>query len=245
LALGDKHSRLARATLSDEPLDWTVVGIGVGGGRADAQFEGIAVGGDGSVLVLSEDPPLVTVIGPDASIVEQITLVAGDRGVERDVFDRASSAGEGLLPLSDGRLLIAKEKDPPLLVEFGPPGAAPNGVAATSFPTPGDRLVAMGSRLEALAAWRVDDVDDVSDLAHRRGSLYCLSDKSRRVVVVELPLDPDTGRAAVGDGWDVHVPERRGEADGKPEGLVVLDDGTLIVGLDTESPSANLCWYRP
>lgn len=41
------------------------------------------------------------------------------------------------------------------------------------------------------------------------------------------------------------VPERRGEPDGKPEAVVVTDDGTFLVGLDTETPHANLCWYRP
>jgi uncharacterized protein YjiK len=244
LAIGDKHSRLARATLTDDPLDWTVVELGRGGG-GDTQFEGIAAGGDGTVLVLTEDPPRVTVLGPDGGPAERIKLVAGDRGVERDVFEESASAGEGLLLLTGGRLLIAKEKDPPLLVEFGPPGTAAIGVSGTSFPAPGEPLDALGVHLQALAAWRLDDVEDVSDLAHRRGSLYCLSDQSRRVVVVDLPLDPDGGRARIGDGWDLRVPERRGEPDGKPEGLVVLEDGTFVVGLDTKSPRDNLCWYRP
>ena len=44
---------------------------------------------------------------------------------------------------------------------------------------------------------------------------------------------------------ELDVPERDG-ADGEPEGLVVTDDGTLLVGLDTEQPTADLCWYdRP
>ncbi len=77
------------------------------------------------------------------------------------------------------------------------------------------------------------------------GALYCLSDQSRRVVVVDLPLDPDADRARIGEGWDLRVPERRDEPEGKPEGLVVTDDGTLLVGLDTEKPRANLCWYQP
>jgi hypothetical protein len=96
-----------------------------------------------------------------------------------------------------------------------------------------------------LAAWRVDDVDDVSDLAAGEGLLYCLSDQSRCVVTVDLPLRPDSDRAGTSQRWDLRIPERRGEPDGKPEGLVVSADGSLIVGLDTRTASENLCWYRP
>ena len=40
----------------------------------------------------------------------------------------AASLGEAMLPLRDGRLLITKEKDPPLILEVGPPGAEPLGI---------------------------------------------------------------------------------------------------------------------
>jgi hypothetical protein len=60
---------------------------------------------------------------------------------------------------------------------------------------------------------------------------------------VELPLDPRSRRADAAERWDLKVPERSGEPHGKPEGLVVTADGTFIVGLDTRTPEANLCWY--
>ena len=217
---------LAHATLTDEPLDWTVVDL-ERFGLDRAQLEGIATTADGRVLLLCETPPLVHVLDLDTEQAETIALVPADDGALDDVFDESSSSGEGLVPLGDRRLLVAQEKDPPLLVEFGPPTDDSTGT------------------LQALAAWKIDGVDDISDLAVAGSELYCLSDRSRSIVVVDLPLDPASERAHVRETWELDVPERDGP-DGKPEALVVTGDGTLLVGLDTEQPTANLCWYdRP
>ena len=131
-----------------------------------------------------------------------------------------------------------------MLVEFGPPGADPSGVVVDSFGAAGGGAVPPDGALHALAAWKLDGVDDISDLEFADGVLSCLSDQSRRVAVVELPLDPGSDRARISESWELSVPERRDEPDGKPEGLAVSGDRTLIVGLDTETPHANLCWYR-
>ena len=226
LAIGDRKTVLAHATLTDEPLDWIVVDL-ERFGLDRAQLEGIATTADGRILLLCETPPLVHVLDLETGRAETIALVPADDGELHDVFDESSSSGEGLVPLGDRRLLVAQEKDPPLLVEFGP--------AAGDAP----------GTLQARAAWKVDGVDDISDLAVAGGELFCLSDQSRCIVVVDLPLDPDADRAGVRKRWELDVPERDG-ADGKPEGLVVADDLTLLVGLDTRQPRANLCWYdRP
>ena len=160
-----------------------------------------------------------------------------------DIFDDAASSGEGLVPLRGDRLLVAQEKHPPLLVEFGARGAEPAGVSVDSLAVPDSPWECRSDRLQALAAWRLDGLDDISALAVAGDVLYCLSDQSRCVVAVELPLDPGSRRAEVADRWDLRVPDRSGEPDGKPEGLVVAADGTFIVGLDTKTPDANLCWY--
>ena len=217
LAIGDRKSVLAHAELTDDRLAWTVVDLERY--RLDgAQFEGIATASDGTILVLRESPPRVHALDLDGERADTITLVAGD------MFDESASAGEGLVSLAERRLLVAKEKDPPLLVEFGPTDGA--------------------DTLQASSAWNVDGVKDISDLAVSGGQLYCLSDQSRKVVVVDLPLDADADRARPTGEWELDVPERDDEPDGKPEGLVVTDGGTLIVGLDTESPTANLVWYE-
>jgi uncharacterized protein YjiK len=172
-----------------------------------------------------------------------MTFEPGDGKHLRDIFDDAASSGEGLVPLQGGRLLVAQEKDPPLLVEFGPRGDEPAGVSAGSLAVRGSPWECRSDRLQGLAAWRLHGLDDISALAVAGDVLYCLSDQSRRVVAVELPLDPGSRQAEVADRWDLKVPERSGQPEGKPEGLVVTADGTFIVGLDTRSPDANLCWY--
>jgi uncharacterized protein YjiK len=222
LAIGDRNAELAHAALTDEPLEWTVVDL-ERFGLDRSQLEGIAAMDDGRILLLRESPPLVHVLDLDAERAETITLVPGDGGRLGDIFDDASSSGEGLVPLDDGRLLVAKEKNPPLLVGFGP---------ATDRNT-----------LQAVVAWEIDGVDDLSALAVSGSELYCLSDQSRCIVVIDLPLDLDAERVRVRETWELDVPKRRG-ADGKPEGLAVTDDGRLLVGLDTKEPTANLCWYN-
>jgi uncharacterized protein YjiK len=245
LAIGDRKSVLAHAVLTDEPLDWDPVHLDRYGLKGAGQFEGVAVTGDGRILVLCESPPAVLVLDPHEHEATRIKLEPGRRGGLSEIFDEESSAGEGLLPLHDGRLLVAQEKNPPLLVEFGPRHADAAGVSSTSFAAADRPMTSTHHRLRAHAVWNLDGVGDISDLAYADGRLYCLSDQSKRVVVIALPLEPESGRAQVSDVWDLRVPERRGEPDGKPEGLVVTSDGTLIVGLDTETPKKNLCWYRP
>lgn len=242
LAIGDRKSVLVRAALTDGPLDWSSLELDGHGGQ-DGQFEGVAVSGDGTVLLLREDPPTVSVVDPTGTLARTVVLEPGDRRHLGGVFDEAASCGEGLVQLCGGRLLVAQEKHPPLLVEFGPRGAEPVGVPPDSVAVDDGAWDSDGDRLQALAAWKVDGLDDISDLALAGGVLYCLSDQSCRVVAVELPLDPGSHRAEVAEHWNLKVPDRSGEPTGKPEGLVVSADGTFIVGLDTRTPTANLCWY--
>jgi uncharacterized protein YjiK len=242
LAIGDRKSVLLRAALTDERLEWSSLDLGADGGQG-GQFEGVAVTGDGKVLVLREYPPAVSVVGPSGALADTITFEPGAGKHLDDIFDDATSSGEGLVPLQEGRLLVAQEKRPPLLVEFGLRGAEPAGISAGSFARPDSLWDCRSDRLQALAAWRLHGLEDISALAVADGVLYCLSDQSRRVVAVELPLDPGSRRAEVADRWDLKVPERSGEPEGKPEGLVVNAEGTFIVGLDTRAPEANLCWY--
>jgi uncharacterized protein YjiK len=246
LAIGDKKSSVVAAPLTADVLEWKTFDLARHGvDRKRSQLEAIATAGDGTILVLCEDPPVVWRIDPGAGRADRIPLVAGEKGELSQVFEEASSAGEGLLALRGGRLLVAKEKDPPLLLELGPLGAEASGVDADAFGWGAAGSHDVATELQVLAAWELDDIDDVSDMSFADGVLYCLSDQSQRVVAVDLPLDAESGKIRITGSWELRVPERRGEPDGKPEGLVVTSDGTFLVGLDTETPSDNLCWYDP
>ena len=61
LAIGDQQDGMAHATLTEEPLDWSVVDL-ERFGLDRAQVEGIATTADGRILLLCETPPLVHVL---------------------------------------------------------------------------------------------------------------------------------------------------------------------------------------
>jgi uncharacterized protein YjiK len=136
---------------------------------------------------------------------------------------------------------VAKEKRPRLLIEFAPPGAAlDRDVSAVDFLTPAGGTWLVSERLKAGAMWAVDGVDDLSDLVFHDGRLFVLSDQSRAVVTVELPLRVGADRAEVADTWKLDLPKKH-----KPEGLAVLPNGDFLVALDTKRPEENLLWFRP
>ena len=68
LAIGDRKSVLARAALTDGPLEWALLGLDHSGAERDRQFEAVAATGDGTILLLCEDPPLVLVLHPDSGV---------------------------------------------------------------------------------------------------------------------------------------------------------------------------------
>jgi uncharacterized protein YjiK len=148
--------------------------------------------------------------------------------------------------LPGGHLLVAKEKDPAALVEFGPRGARSRGFRRGSALRAGARWpIAPGAhRYVALAAWWPDKAlrkacDDLSDLeVGPDGRLYVLSDKSASIARLD-DLAPGGGRAALVASWRL-----RG-LDGKPEGLAFTAKGRAIVALDTRKARDNLVLLDP
>ena len=140
------------------------------------------------MLLLQESPPRGELIdAPARRVIASIALeIPGDDRLAKAWADPAGSRGEGAVFLPEGHLLVAKEKDPSALIEFGPPGAQPLGLArggalsagAAWEIEPGDH------RYVALAAWWPDKplrkaCRDFSDLEiGPDGHLYLLSDKS-------------------------------------------------------------------
>ncbi len=128
------------------PPDWQV-------DDEDSQLEAITYVGDSTVAIMREDPSLITVGDPiTGQVTAQITLVVSDAA--QLPWDDAGSRGEGLVLLSDGRLLVAKEKDPAALIIFAPPGA-PTGLAAADLLDVGTAWDAPAGAVdfEAVAIW--------------------------------------------------------------------------------------------
>jgi hypothetical protein len=148
--------------------------------------------------------------------------------------------------LPSGHLLVAKEKDPSALIEFGPPGATPVGL------TLGGALVAGAPweiepgdhRYVALSVWWPDEAlheacADFSDLEiGPDGHLYLLSDRSDSIArLSDLPAMG--GRVTGLATWQL------GDLDGKPEGLAFTPNGRALIALDTRKARHNLMLFEP
>jgi hypothetical protein len=92
------------------------------------------------VLLLQEGPSRVLVLSAGLARVEAVVELAvapGQPGFGREWADDDNARGEGLLLMDRGHLLVAKQKDPVCLIEFGPAGDAPLGVSPETLLAPG------------------------------------------------------------------------------------------------------------
>jgi hypothetical protein len=240
LAVGDHDPVLFSAALEPWPLRWQGTDLaGLDLPEGGVQFEAVEPAGEHTVLVLQEQPARVLHIDlASPALVGTLLLDVpeGHRLRESWLGDR-SSRGESLLLTERGHLLVVKEKDPPAILEFGPPGDAPVGWRRGVDPTPpppGD------ASLTVLATWwlgeemqkRLPDISDATVGPDDR--LYLLSDQGSSVARLPDLLDPQGGTVEPVAVWRIAgSPEN-------PEGLVILSDGTPLVGLDTKSPRRNL-----
>ncbi len=211
----------------------------------DSQLEAVASDGGSLVAVLREDPPEVLVADTEASRFRARIRLAAPSGsaLERHWGD-PSSRGEGLVLLRGGRLLVAKEKHPPALVEFAPLGSTAGGVSRADFLADGEAWQSPDGdvQYEAVAMWKLKGsakkaLADISALGTGRdGSLWLLSDKSRRLARLSLDqaLSPAGGPIrTVDEVW------RLPKGAKKPEGVVQIDHEHVLFALDSPSTTGN------
>ena len=244
-AVGDHDPVIFTAVLEPWPLRWQGIDLaGLDLPEEGVQFEALAPAGDHTVLILQEQPARVLHIDLAAPALLGTLLLdvpEGHRLREAWLGDR-SSRGESLLLMQAGHLLVVKEKNPPAILEFGPPGDAPVGWSRgvqPEPPAPGD------AGLTVLATWWLgesmqEQLPDISDATvGPDGRLYLLSDKGSAIARLPDSLDPQGGTVEPVGVW------RIGGKPENPEGLVVLPDGTVLIGLDTKSPRRNLLRLEP
>jgi len=240
LAVGDHDPVVFSAPLQPWPLQWQGIDLaGLELPDGGTQFEAIQPTSAHTVLVLQEQPARVLHIdlaGPALIGTLLLDVPEGHRLREAWLGDR-SSRGESLVLTDRGHLLVVKEKDPSAILEFGPADDDPVGWrrgGATVPPAAGD------AALTVLATWwlaeelakRLPDISDAT--VGPDGRLYLLSDQGSAIARLPDSLDPQGGEVEAAAIWLIAgSPENA-------EGLVILDDGTVLVGLDTKSPRRNL-----
>ena len=255
LAVGDRVARIAWFSMpgnDDDRIDWQATSIANLAGsklpKHDPQIEAVCADGAGRILLLQETPPRVELVDLKSSkALALIDLAMDGRGeVARAWSDPKGSRGEGVVLLANGHLLVAKEKKPAALIEFGPSDARSRGLARGGALAAGKRWpIRKGQhRFVALATWHPDKAlakacADFSDLEiGPDGCLYLLSDKSASIARLE-DLEAGGGSAGLRRAW------RLGDLGGKPEGLAFTKQGHAIVGLDTRKKRRNLVLLEP
>jgi hypothetical protein len=255
VAVGDRANTAAWARLprrDSGAIDWNIYDIGRVQGsrlpRRHPQIEAVCADGKGHVLFLQESPARVELIDPIAArVLASVELKIQGRGeLAESGSDPRGARGEGAVFLPGGHLLVAKEKNPPALIEFGPPGARSRGLLEGKALAPGRpwRIGAGHHRYVALAVWwparkLARRCADFSDLEiGPDGRLYLLSDQSATIArLQELP--PGGGKARLEEAWLL-----KGVM-GKPEGLAFTARGRAIVALDTRKARHNLAILDP
>ncbi len=255
VVVGDRSSVVAVATVHDgRPVDWQTIDLATVTGwpstGADSQLEAVTCDAGSLVALMREDPAEVLVVDTVHRLVRaRISLVVPRGSVLAGKWDDASSRGEGLVLLRGGRLLVAKEKRPRALVEFGPEGSSPGGLSSDDLLAADEEWSAPEGDVtfHALAVWKLRDsakkaLRDISDIGiGPDGSLWLLSDKSAAVARLDLSAGlPADGGVISSLGRLYALPP----GTPKPEGFAMVDDRTLLVALDTDKPRRNAILVR-
>lgn len=250
IAIGDRAGVVAWAAMESAGSSgpWQRVQLGTASGTriqdGAAQLEAVAIDGAGGVLLVQEAPNRAEFVDSvRRRVVAEVALkmpVMSDtrafRRLRESWLDPDCSHAEGVVLLRDGHLLVVKEKDPAALVEFGPAGQPPLGFGPDRWLGPDEAWVVGEGEVElvALAAWYpdgqvADACPDLSDADVGGVGLVVLSDKGSAFALIgahEPAPEPFAGEFAA------EVVVRVKGLQDKPEGLVVLPDGDVLIACD-------------
>lgn len=199
-------------------------------GKGESQWEAVAGDSSGKVFLENESEATVSILDADLKLKHVITLTLPDDSPLKRSWDRdENSRGEGMLLLSNGHILIAKEKGPSAIIEFAPKGEDAKGYTPGmqlkgAFKVPsGDKSEFVAVKSWELKASAINLVGDISDLTvDADGTLIALSDQSRAIARIEKELSVDEDKIDVKQLWD--LPK---EVD-KPEGIQLVNGKPFV-----------------
>jgi hypothetical protein len=251
LAIGDKTFEVAVAELGPS-------GVGAAASRSlfelipaeerpggdGSQWEGLAADRDGRVFVL-EESGRVFVFSPDLeTLLQTIHLDVSESEDEsvRRFFDDANAGAEALVLLPPDGLLVAKQKEPIMLVHFGPP-ESDAGAEEPTFAQEVQVELSGGDRttLTALRHWTMgdrdqEDLESLNDLAvDAGGRLHAVSSKARRI----CRLGVADGELEIAESWRLsHAIEASKKR--KAEGLAFGAQSEPFVAVDAKDEDDNV-----
>jgi hypothetical protein len=253
LAVGDEDFAVITADCDEdgrpkgtrrEELFLPLVGSGIDL-RGGSGFEGVAADGEGHVFIVQEEQSRLLVFSRDLRrLVHVLALeVPPDSPIAAAWAKDANQRAEGLLLLRDGHVLVAKQKNPPALLEFGPEDDEPLGVSsetALSDKEPFALPATEDCRLVALASWALDKecLPTINDIAlGADGRVYVISAKAQLIARLPKRLQP-AEYVRLRKAWKIEGKLPEGD-DARPEGLAFVTRATVI-GIDCKLAGNNL-----
>ncbi|BCT68111.1 hypothetical protein [Nitrosospira sp. NRS527] len=258
-AIGDKRYEVAnfRANgVSDAIMDVHDAAPVIGKDKKDvSEWEAIAMDGKDTICMLSETRSEISCI--DRGLQQDRGSFSLDTSSISDLDSawqaRPNSRGEGMILMKKGHVLVLKEKEPPMLVEFGPEGDAPMGYGPSTFLQAGEAFAGLQSvdpdkadqpgqpdrrassqRLVALKTWKFsahlsDLAKDASEITlGPDGRVYLLSQEGSALIRLERILKPDENKVGVDQGAYWNLPAGLEKA----EGLVIDTHMRPWIGID-------------
>jgi hypothetical protein len=224
-----------------------------------SQWEAIATDSLDTLCMLSETRSEVSCV--DLSLKEvrgTFKLDVSDiRNLERAWQDHPNSRGEGMILMKNGHALVLKEKQPSMLIEFGPKGDSPMGYGPDTFLEHGEAFAMRQSKPQsnpqsniwvALKAWEFSDrlgelARDASEITlGPDGRVYLLSQESSTLIRLEKTLKASEDKITV--DHDAYWKLPRGIE--KAEGLVIDAEMHPWIGIDIkQKDKTNLFRLSP
>ena len=206
--------------MASEPL-----GIWAGRPGTGTDTEGLAVCGSVLWMVVERDNQLIRLSSNANERVLQLELQASESPSIPHPLTWGNAGLEGVACAPDGRLWVAKEREPRAIFRIDPSTGSATSVWDTRART--DKAIRRGSR-DVWPAW--------ADLQFLDGHLYALHRDERAII----RLSPDTGEET--RRMSLKLDERDWYADSEPwgmaEGMLIEDDHVMII-LDNNDDSLH------
>jgi uncharacterized protein YjiK len=258
-AVGDKTHEVARFRfngMADATIDVHDAAPVISKDKKDAsEWEAIAADGKDTICMLNEPRSEISCL--DLGLQQDRGSFSLDTSSISDLDSawkaRPNSRGEGMILMKKGHVLVLKEKEPSMLVEFGPEGDAPMGYGPSAFLQAGEAFAGFQpvnpdkadqpnqphhrtspQRLVALKTWKFSA--RLSDLAKDGseitlgpdGRVYLLSQEGSALIRLEKTLKPDENKVGVDRGAYWNLPAGLEKA----EGLVIDNHMRPWIGID-------------
>ena len=154
-----------------------------------------------------------------------------------------NSRGEGFILLNNGHIIVLKEKDPGLFIEFGPLNSVAEGLLPELIVQNEDRFPVSVSNGDLdyypLKIWQMSDtatamMKDFSELTvSPEGRVYILSQESNIVGLLEGRLKVDEEKATMRKYYKIP------SSIDYPEGMSFNRDSVLYIGSDQKNLNSN------